>query len=51
MTTAKSSLKFKDLMTNEIANGALKFLTDNMHNGILPLTKEILESLVLIMEL
>ena len=46
MTIAKISLKFKNLMSKENANGALKLLRDNIHSGILPLTKETLELLV-----
>ena len=46
MTTAKISLKFKNLMSKVNVNGALKLLTDNMHSGILPLNKKTLELLV-----
>ena len=46
MTTAKISLKFKNLMSKGNVNGALEVLTDNMHSGILPLNKETLELLV-----
>ena len=46
MTIAKISLKFKNLMSKWNVNGALKLLTDNMHSGISPLTKETLELLV-----
>ena len=38
MTIAKISLKFKNLMSKENANGAPKLLRDNIHSGILPLT-------------
>ena len=43
MTIAKIALKFQNLKSKENVNGALKLLTGNMHSGILPLTKEILE--------
>ena len=46
MTIAKISLKFKNLMNKGNVNGVLKVLTDNMHGGILPLNKEILELLI-----
>ena len=46
LTIAKISLKFKNLMSKGNVNGALKFLTDNMHSGILVLNKETLELLV-----
>ena len=46
MTIAKISLKFKNLMNKGNVNGVLKLLTDNMHGGILPLNKEILELLI-----
>ena len=42
MTIAKISLKFKNIMSKENVNGTLKFLTDNMHSGILSLNKETL---------
>ena len=38
MRIAKISLKFKNLMSKENANGAPKLLRDNIHSGILPLT-------------
>ena len=34
-------MKFKHLMQKGNVNGALKLLTNNMSNGILPLTDEI----------
>ena len=46
MAIAKISLKFKNLMSKENVNGALKLLIDNMHSGTLPLNKETLELLV-----
>ena len=46
MTISKISLKFKNLMNKGNVNGALKLLTDNMHSGVLPLTKKALELLV-----
>ena len=46
MKIAKISIKFKNLMSKENINGALKLLTDNMHYGILPLKKKSLELLV-----
>ena len=39
MAIAKVSFKFKNLMSKRNVNGALELLTDNMHSGILPLTK------------
>ena len=39
---AKISVKFKQLMHNGNVNGALKLLTNEMSNGILPLTEETL---------
>ena len=39
---AKISQKFKNLMTKGNVNGALKLLTNNMSNGVLPLSKETL---------
>ena len=38
MTIAKISMKFTILMSKGNVNGALKLLTNNMSNGILPLT-------------
>ena len=46
MKIAKISIKFKNLMSKENINGALKLLTDNMHYGILRLKKKSLELLV-----
>ena len=46
MAIAKIVLKFKNLMRKGNVNGALELLTENMHSGILPLTKEALELLV-----
>ena len=46
MTTAKIPLKFKNLISKRTVNEALKLLTDKMHKGILPLTKETLELIV-----
>ena len=42
MNLQKISMKFKHLMQKGNVNGALKLLTNNMSNGILPLTDEIL---------
>ena len=41
----KISVKFKELMQKGSANGALKLLTKEMSNGILPLTEETLSQL------
>ena len=46
MKIAKISLKFKNLMSKENVNKALKLLTDNMHSRILSLNKKTLELLV-----
>ena len=46
LTITKISLKFKNYMSKRNVNGALKLLTENMHSGILPLNKEMLELLV-----
>ena len=45
MNIVKISSKFKDLMQKGNVNGALKLLTNNMSNGILPLTDETLQLL------
>ena len=45
MNIAKISSKFKNLMQKGYVNGALKLLTNNMSNGILPLTDETLQVL------
>ena len=45
MNIAKISSKFKDLMQKGNVNGALKLLTNNMKNGVLPLTDETLQLL------
>ena len=42
---AKISVKFKELMHKSNVNGALKLLTNEMSNGILPLTEETLSQL------
>ena len=44
---AKISQKFKNLMSKGNVNGALKLLTNNMSNGVLPLSKETLSLLKL----
>ena len=41
MNLQKISMKFKHLMQKGNVNGALKLLTNDMSNGILPLTDEI----------
>ena len=46
MKITKISLKFKNLMSKENVNKALKLLTDNMHSRILSLNKKTLELLV-----
>ena len=46
MTIAKTTLKFKNLISKRNVNEALKLLTDNMYKGILPLTKETLDLIV-----
>ena len=43
--TEKISLKFKNLMSKGNVNGVLKLLTENMSNGILPLTDKTLKML------
>ena len=45
MNLQKISMKFKHLMQKRNVNGALKLLTNNMSNGILPLTDETLHLL------
>ena len=45
MNLQKISMKFKHLMQKGNVNGALKLLTNNMSNGILPLTDETLHLL------
>ena len=40
-----TSLKFKNMMSKGNVNGALKLLTENMSNGILPLTDKTLKML------
>ena len=45
MNIVKMSSKFKDLVQKGNVNGALKLLTKNMNNGILPLTDETLQLL------
>ena len=45
MNLQKISTKFKHLMRKGNVNGALKLLTNNMSNGILPLTDETLHLL------
>ena len=47
MNIGKISSKFKQLMQKGNVNGALKFLTNNMSNGILPLTEATLQLLEL----
>ena len=42
---AKISVKFKELMQKRNVNGALKLLTNEMSNSILPLTEETLSQL------
>ena len=42
---AKISVKFKELMQKGNVNGALKLLTNERSNGILPLTEETLSQL------
>jgi len=42
---AKISKKFKDLMQKGNVNGALKLLSNNMNNGVLPLNDETLNQL------
>ena len=41
MNIEKISLKFKNMMSKGNVNGALKLLTENMSNGILPLNDKI----------
>ena len=41
MNIEKISLKFKNMMSQGNVNGALKLLTENMSNGILPLNDKI----------
>ena len=45
MNIAKISSKFKGVIPKGNVNGALKLLTNNMNNGILPLTDETLKLL------
>ena len=45
MTIAKISIKFRILMSKGNVNGALKLLTNNMSDGILPLTDATLQLL------
>ena len=45
MTIAKILMKFRFLMSKGNVNGALKLLTNNMSNGILPLTEATLQLL------
>ena len=45
MNLQKISMKFKHLMQKGNVNGAFKLLTNNMSNGILPLTDETLHLL------
>ena len=45
MNIEKLSPKFKQLMQKSNENGALRLLTNNMSNGILPLSDEILQIL------
>ena len=42
MNIEKISLKFKNMMSKGNINGALKVLTENMSNGILPLNDKTL---------
>ena len=42
MNIEKISLKFKNMMNKANVNGALKLLTENMSNGILPLNDKTL---------
>ena len=45
MNIEKISLKFKNMMSKGKVNRALKLLTGNMSNGILPLTDKTLKML------
>ena len=45
MDLQKISIKFKHLVQKGNVNGVLKLLTNNMSNGILPLTDETLHLL------
>ena len=45
MTIAKISMKFRILMSKGNVNGSLKLLTNNMSNGILPITEATLQLL------
>ena len=45
MTVTKISMKFRILVSKGNVNGALKLLTNNMSNGILPLTDATLQHL------
>ena len=47
MNIEKLSSKFKQLMQKSNANGALRLLTNNMSNGILPLYDKNLQMLSL----
>ena len=45
MNIEKISLEFKNMMSKGNVNGALKLLTENMSNGMLPLTDKTLKML------
>ena len=45
MNNEKISLKFKNMMSKSNVNGALKILTENMSNKILPLNDKTLKML------